>query len=267
MESFIEYDIDEFEQIEFENEDDYDLDILDDDLLCFEDEDFLQFNEQQNNSLKNINYLQKHSTGLFPYNLMEIVLNELDDKEKLDFDFTVKSVLNTVEDVLPEINRKVIRLKYEQHFTNDKIAKELNISNYEVLSYHEWAISVLKDPYILNKINVISKSEYIQVCDENIRLKNTIKQFEKCLITINNCVKDAPFFSIRVIDLDLSVRTTNALKKGGFNTLDDITHYLYKGNDLEKIKCMSFKSISELLAKLIELGIEIPNKYYFKYLD
>jgi len=87
-----------------------------------------------------------------------------------------------------------------------------------------------------------------------VNLSETAQLTENMSATLDNTkpeyVLDKP-----IEELDFSVRAYNSLKRGGINTVSDLTEMNY--TEIQKIKNLGKKSFEEVLAKLSGLGIEI----------
>lgn len=71
----------------------------------------------------------------------------------------------------------------------------------------------------------------------------------------NSSATGSSITKLTVEELDIPTRIANALRKGGYQTLGDLSQA--KTADLAKIKNIGEKSVSEIIAKLQEKGIEI----------
>ena len=57
------------------------------------------------------------------------------------------------------------------------------------------------------------------------------------------------------MNLNLSVRSYNCLKRAGINTVEELTNRT--SEDMMKVRNLGRKSLEEVLAKLKELGLEL----------
>lgn len=73
--------------------------------------------------------------------------------------------------------------------------------------------------------------------------------------TTNHSVAGSSVMKLTVEELDIPTRIANALRKGGYQTLADLSQT--KASDLSKVKNIGEKSVIEVIAKLREKGIEV----------
>ena len=61
--------------------------------------------------------------------------------------------------------------------------------------------------------------------------------------------------SMSIEDLELSVRSSNCLRRAGINTVEELTNRTPE--DMMKVRNLGRKSLEEVLAKLKELGLQL----------
>ena len=70
--------------------------------------------------------------------------------------------------------------------------------------------------------------------------------------------KQQKVLEMQIDDLDLSVRSYNCLKRAGIQTVEDLTKKTEE--DMLKVRNLGRKSLDEVIAKLISLGLSLKNK-------
>ena len=64
--------------------------------------------------------------------------------------------------------------------------------------------------------------------------------------------------SIKIEELDLTVRSYNCLKRGGVDTVGDITEKTY--GELMKVRNLGRKSLNEIVQKIAEMGLKLKEE-------
>jgi hypothetical protein len=96
------------------------------------------------------------------------------------------------------------------------------------------------------------------------RDKNGLEDLFKAQFYLNNLIesqqiKQSKMKAITVDDLELTVRTTNALKSEGIDTIEKIL-LCHKKNNLYKIPNFGKKGFDELILKLNSIGYSLNDK-------
>lgn len=232
------------------------------------DGDFLEewFLEYQNyimdKNISDFTYEEKiYNCDMFPYNLIKRITNEFNSNQLENFDFSIKSVNSTLTDLLTIQEQIVVYMMYEENKTIYETSQILKLSEEKIDFIHNNIITKLQQTVAIDKMDVISKSKYIELQNENERLKRINSNRCETYSMVHNSFKDIPISEIKIKDLDLSVRTTNCLKRVKLYTVKDITDCFTKGISLKRFRNIGKKTIEELIIKLNELGVEIPDEY------
>ena len=164
------------------------------------------------------------------------------------------------EELLTPRERRIIQARFEEFKTLEKVAEEFGVTRERVRQIEQKTLRKLKlrRNVFLNKertYDLIRSDIYDQLKAEAIaeveRLKEKltveaayeiIKEYER---THGRYHQDTEIDNVRIQDLGLSVRSTNALLRNEYRTFKDIkslTEY-----DLRKIRNLGVKSIREIL--------------------
>ena len=164
------------------------------------------------------------------------------------------------EELLTPRERRIIQARFEEFKTLEKVAEEFGVTRERVRQIEQKTLRKLKlrRNVFLNKertYDLIRSDIYEQLKAEAIaeveRLKEKltveaayeiIKEYER---THGRYHQDTEIDNVRIQDLGLSVRSTNALLRNEYRTFKDIkslTEY-----DLRKIRNLGVKSIREIL--------------------
>ena len=99
------------------------------------------------------------------------------------------------------------------------------------------------------------KSELKELLNERTRV--AVK--EKILMEMEAMNPYMPGLDMTIEKLDLSVRSYNVLRRGGFKTVEDLIGK--SDEDLQKVRNMGKKSFDEIIEKLKSLGLEFVDGY------
>ena len=67
--------------------------------------------------------------------------------------------------------------------------------------------------------------------------------------------KHTKILEMGIDDMDLSVRSTNCLKRAGINTVEDLTKK--REDDMLKVRNLGRKSLDEIIAKLHSYSLDL----------
>lgn len=133
----------------------------------------------------------------------------------------------------------VVRVKFG--VTNTRVG---NMTNYDKLTLEVWTDGSIDPALAIDKAGAILQ-EYLQMFRTT---NNTILATDESSMVH----KDDKGASISIEDLDLSVRSTNCLRRAGINTIDDLC--MKTEDDMMKIRNLGRKSLDEIKKKLALMG-------------
>ena len=106
---------------------------------------------------------------------------------------------------------------------------------------------------------VVEKVESMKIdaLKEVVKLNSTLSQEEIDAMFVDDIAKKTEdrFSSMTINELQLTVRSDNALKKAGITTVSQLKELTY--SDLQNINSLGEKSVNEIVDKLKSHGIEI----------
>ena len=171
----------------------------------------------------------------------------------------------------------VVLSRYKERRTLQDIAKEINLTRERVRQIEVSALWKIKK---VKNIFCDDFDEYLQVQNQYLEKKqelyNKINELETLIqnvdFLLNNdetTMKDIKVFvekfkevdqsfvlkNYNIVDLDLTVRSYNCLKRAGIDTVEKLSQLTIK--NLLKIRNLGKKSAKEILEKLRELNIEL----------
>lgn len=116
------------------------------------------------------------------------------------------------------------------------------------------------DRGLLHALSLLNKDDQELIKDLVVRLKSYtghpgIPNANRAFNQVQNTETIDEIMAITIEDLDLTVRSYNCLKRGGINTIHDITERTEE--DLLKIRNMGRKSFEEIVDKLKHYGIRM----------
>jgi len=182
---------------------------------------------------------------VYPYN---VIYDIYQDKDFV-YEVYIPAFLETIED-MPSRYRLVIEMRYRDKMTYKAIGERFGVTGSRIGQIREKALRKLRHPsrsrgYILGKdpINRLENllTAYKEATAENESLKKIIKFKNQSGLTPAS-------FDVTIEELELSVRTFNALKRANIKTLADLMQL--SGDDLRKLRGMGRKSFDELNDKV-----------------
>ena len=170
-----------------------------------------------------------------------VVSDEIDTKEwPVDF-IAVDAIYTPIKKVSYEVEATMVgrMTDYDKLILNIETDGSVNIRDAvsyaaELLTYHFEAFLDLG-----NKM-------------ENLRTSEEEEEEEE-----ESTTSDQEILTMKIDELDLTVRSFNCLKKAGVESVGELAKFTM--NDLLKIKNLGRKSLEEIIEKMKELGFDISN--------
>lgn len=168
-----------------------------------------------------------------PFEFMRVAEECLDDKHMMVFfsRYSNKLTYREIGEVLGITSSRVGQIL---HKANRKMGNRAN--RYLIVPKQEY--------FIMQKKFIMSQKEIDT-------LTNLVKTAEKSGYVVVNDNK-------YIIELDLSVRSYNALKRAGIETLSDLAQYTQE--ELANIRLLGRHSLNEIVEKAKENGVIIPER-------
>ena len=160
--------------------------------------------------------------------------------------------LNYILDKLSELEREILRYRYEQYMPYEEIANVLNRPKESIITIHRKMIQKLRQP----RWSIYYQKGYYSVLEDRrlteekraAQIDVEIRQIEKQTGLILSVVK--------ITDLNLSVRIVNALKYAGVFTLEDLVRWLIRNpKKAQRIHGLGEISWREIYDNLESYGI------------
>lgn len=190
----------------------------------------------------------------YPYNLIEDL--ELEPCECFEhFNERLEFLLTKL--VITDREEKIIRLYYIDGKTFEEIGREFGTTRERIRQIQEKAITKLKlfKKYFYGGkwclMEELAKEEYQKYLEtqKSFRTYESAKQY---ILQYESGVF-LPIKEQKIENLDLSMRSYNALKRAGIRTIGDLLNFSYY--DLIKIRNLGRKSIKEVLDTIHDLGL------------
>ena len=164
---------------------------------------------------------------------------------------------------LKDRDRELTLLWYREQYTYDQIANEIGRSKERVRQIILKSIRKLRHPY---------RAQYI-IEGYTVVTERLHRAKERRYVGIRPGMSDEEIRRILGDDVDmnmsefgLTMRSYNCLTRGGISNLYELIIAVFESpNRLAKLRNMGRKSVMEVLDKLREYGVEIPDKYDFVY--
>ncbi len=221
----------------------------------------------------NTEYIHTKRKAAFPENLVQELEVDIDGKLNKD---QMKGLAYVMDNFISEKEREVLFHRYRDGVTLDKIGEMYGVSRERARQLVKGAIRKMKNPartdYI--KEGYYATNEYREASDrfkkETERLNGLImelKEDQDLLAEVLNNAADRnglmraqktmenklDELELSTDYLDLSVRSYNCLKRGGYKRLRDFVGLKY--SDLAKIRNLGTKSLYEIIGALEKYGV------------
>lgn len=224
----------------------------------------------------------------YPLNLML----ELDFQPQVNlrgveqnFDKVLTEYFNDEKCFLNDREKTVILLRYKEQKTLAEIGREFGITRERIRQIESRALRKLKyllrskssvlffdyDDYAQMQQQIQNKREQLSNTIENLtdllsqvkwlidnKEEVTVAEAERILLQHEETKNDLVGKYTEIVDLDLSVRSINCLRRAGFKTVEELANLTVE--KLMKIRNLGRKSLKEILEKLEELGIKIEEE-------
>lgn len=171
--------------------------------------------------------------------------------------------------ILDDKTCQIILERYKEVQTLKYIGKKYSLTSERVRQIIERALYMLGNSIKIKEIAWIpyqvyeTKSKELKLLESKYNdllsvLKETFKNSEARDVLESCLLKNTDAKNIDIEDLDLSVRAYNALKRAGYNTIDDII-----STDLKKLiktRNLGKRCFDEVVSKINELGFEFKEE-------
>ena len=186
----------------------------------------------------------------YPYNFLAAAYS-LDDKQlsKL-YGYKTEAAFYQIMSELPDRTTTIIMMYYKLKMTQREIAEDLDISNARVGQLLRRALSTFNTTKWRDMVDLGVKEYYAQ-----IRLRRESSSYQSGYAAgYSDGVRDRAnkVQNPSIDDMDLSVRLYNTLKRGGYETLNDIMEA--KVEDIMKIRNFGEVCLRELITKIKAFG-------------
>lgn len=202
----------------------------------------------------------------YPFNLIYAVFE--DEAEEIieksdtisDFNGSLEYVLHT----LSERERTVLKYRFVDLMTYEKVGKLYNITRERIRQVEAKALRKLRHPNrrkylkygVSGIIENIRTDYYNRFADLESKLIELCKLNEK---TADEVIRDnelrKKYAPTKIEDMDLSVRSYNCLKRAGIDNIKQIASLSYE--ELIHIRNLGKHSVEEIIEKLREYGYDI----------
>lgn len=152
---------------------------------------------------------------------------------------------------LSDREKEIIILRFRDDLTLEKIGNHFGINRERVRQIIAKALRKLRHPTRSKLMIAVSKADYADI----------EKSLGYAEASINKLQADEPtrhVLELPIESLNLSVRAYNCLARAGFNYVADLS--VRTMSDLMKVRNLGRKSLEEILQKLEDIGIVIPNE-------
>lgn len=211
----------------------------------------------------------------YPANLLDAIANHGHSGDEKWEDILPSDILPTIEYVLGMLTEResmVIQLRFKYGLTLVDVAKEYgNITRERVRQIEAKALRKLCHPtrkrWLVHGVTGMIESAEVAAASQAItnELKSTINEISKISFNLAELVGKKPVetsmdkfnqeqvLSLRIDELDLSVRSYNCLNRAGIETLGDITNL--SSFELLRVRNLGKRSYDEIVKVLEDRGL------------
>lgn len=190
----------------------------------------------------------------YPLNLAEVLL-----KDNADIVY-LKGLIDVISQ-FSEREQTIIRSRFLEHKTLREIGMDLGLTGQRIRQIEAKTLRKLISPQCIRQYTGISLAEHFRILQEK-EIEMAAKYTE--IIEAVKAEKYGvdreiiPLYETDIEALNLSIRAFNCLKRGCINTIGDIAKMTIQ--DLFKVRNLGRKSVEEITAKMIEVGIILEGK-------
>lgn len=197
---------------------------------------------------------------IYPFNL---AFRIFDDEYKAR-DISVNGLFRTLAS-LGEREQEVLRMRFDERLTLEQCGKRLDITRERIRQVEAKAIRKLRHPSRVREFSSVpmtalaeKQADYDRLAIEYDRLAKAFELVagkEASRDTVETMAKAVDAYNIPVDALGLSVRTYNALRRVGKDTLGDIAEMTE--SQLYKVRNLGAKSRKEVVDVLASYGLTL----------
>lgn len=200
----------------------------------------------------------KVSNHSYPYDLVSLLFK--DDIPSIEWvEIHFHNNLLYVMQTLTQREQEIFSLRDIHGYTLEAVAERLNRTRERIRQIESKAIRKLRHPY---RMKILQRGKELSEWEKEVNELEAklIKKKDDLIYQLNHPeeividIKD-DYDSKELYKLDLSVRTYNCLRRGGYKTLGDLRDVSYE--DLMKVRNLGKKSLKEIETMLKEYGIKI----------
>ena len=197
---------------------------------------------------------------IYPFNL---AFRIFDDEYKAR-DISVNGLFKTLAS-LGEREQEVLRMRFDERLTLEQCGKRLGLTKERIRQIEAKAIRKLRHPSRVREFSSVPMTALAEKQEELDRLmieyNRLAKAFELVVgkeanrDTVETMAKAADVYNIPIDALGLSVRSYNALRRAGKDTLGDIAEMTER--QLCKVRNLGAKSRKEVVDVLASYGLTL----------
>ena len=196
--------------------------------------------------------------GRYPWNLAAAVGNIKEEDAYLLYDIYIPALKESVDKGLTDREQQVIRMRFKHHMTLEAVGRELCITRERVRQVEAKALRKLRHPRHWRHWQLDTMERYIAAEEKAARYELECMHLQSLIQkqAEEPEPEEKPILGeIGIDEMELSVRSYNCLRRGGYRTVADLVGKTYA--DLAKVRNLGRKSVEEVVKKAREYGIEI----------
>lgn len=155
----------------------------------------------------------------------------------------------------PRYKADIMLMRYRDGLSYRAIGEKCNLSGARVEAIVSECIEKLQ---MQKQLLTMGVEEAVKVADESKKALLDKLQMVDSIDLSNDSRAYSIFESISIDELDLTARSYNGLANEGLSNVADI---IRKGNDIVQIPRLGQKSLSEIIAKLYGIGVDVKKHF------
>ena len=199
----------------------------------------------------------------YPANLIRaaVLVSETNDSENAKmnvWEYSIPEVLKWVS-TLTEREQRIIEMRYRYGLTLEATGDEFNVTRERIRQKEKSLLRLLR--WKINDMRLVPladlKNAEVIIAQKNLDIAELTLKLKESGIPVEDKTDKAPV-TIDIIDLELSCRSYNCLKRAGLNTVEDIINFDKSGRNWLGVRNLGRKSLGEVRKRIREYcGYEI----------
>ena len=186
------------------------------------------------------------ASSLYPYSMIYEII---ETKEPIML--SLETITNALVSTLNERERRILEMHYRDGMTLENIGAREGVSKERIRQILAKAVRKMKNPRFIKKMEVIPKSDYIEL---ETKYKALLAEREEpSEQPASETMAEIPIRHTPIEKLELSVRSYNCLKRSKKDTIGDVMDMTF--TEMLHIRNLGRRSAEEIANRLADMGL------------